>query len=778
MATNPTYPGVYIEEVPSAVRTIVGVPTSVAAFIGFSARGPTNEPVQIFSYADFERAFGGLHPDSPMSYAVSHFFLNGGAVAWIVRVANGAAVAAIELEDSFDGAGNVVLTATARGEGAWGNGVQLAVDFATSNPASLFNLSVTEMAERGGRLQAVRSETFRNLSMDSFSPSYAVDTVNAASNLITLARPGGLAFNTAGVSESGIIEAADLALLGDTARTLAISLDGGPVREFDIWDEGDGLAGGGFAADMTELASRIEARVQALAPGDLAYAGFTCGESVTGTEATLTCTAGDSGVDREHSSVTFRSASRRNAAGILSLGLANGGRETAGAAVARPAANGTLWERHDPPIDFAALDDPGALDIDLVDGAGTTLANETVALWAGAGDRPGDPNAFAAQAQAALNALPRPEFAGARVTAVDGRLVFVPGGSDGNMRFTFNSGPTTGGGATDFSANAEDNSARYLLGSGAGGAQSGAVPGSDGSPPMPADLEGSRAAKSGLYALEDVDLFNILLLPGQTDPALQAVALAYAEERRSFVILDLPGTIDTLPEATAWLAANGSLRHRNAAAYFPRILASDPLQKNRVRAFPNSGFVAGLYSRTDGSRGVWKAPAGTEASLRSARGLEYVLTDGENGVINPLGLNALRNFPAFGPIAWGARTLLGSDALASEWKYVPIRRLALFLEESLYRGTQWVVFEPNDEPLWAQIRLNVGAFMHNLFRQGAFQGASPRDAYFVKCDSTTTTQDDINLGIVNIEVGFAPLKPAEFVIIKLEQIAGQAGAGA
>jgi phage tail sheath protein FI len=144
----------------------------------------------------------------------------------------------------------------------------------------------------------------------------------------------------------------------------------------------------------------------------------------------------------------------------------------------------------------------------------------------------------------------------------------------------------------------------------------------------------------------------------------------------------------------------------------------------------------------------------------------------ENGELNPLGINCLRSMPAIGPVVWGSRTLKGDDRLASEWKYIPIRRLALYIEESLYRGTQWVVFEPNDEPLWAQIRLNVGAFMHNLFRQGAFQGSTPREAYFVKCDKETTTQNDRNLGIVNIVIGFAPLKPAEFVIIKIQQIAG------
>jgi phage tail sheath protein FI len=153
--------------------------------------------------------------------------------------------------------------------------------------------------------------------------------------------------------------------------------------------------------------------------------------------------------------------------------------------------------------------------------------------------------------------------------------------------------------------------------------------------------------------------------------------------------------------------------------------------------------------------------------------LAVPMTDGENGSLNPLGVNCLRTFPVYGAVSWGARTLRGADQMASEYKYVPVRRLALYIEESLYRGTQWVVFEPNDEPLWAQIRLNLGAFMNGLFRQGAFQGSSPREAYLVKCDRETTTQDDINRGVVNILVGFAPLKPAEFVVISIQQLAGQ-----
>ena len=217
---------------------------------------------------------------------------------------------------------------------------------------------------------------------------------------------------------------------------------------------------------------------------------------------------------------------------------------------------------------------------------------------------------------------------------------------------------------------------------------------------------------------------------------------------------------------------NGWSEKQNAAIFFPRIRLQNPLKENRLETFAPSAAMAGIFARTDANRGVWKAPAGIDATITGVRELTVKLTDGENGILNPLGVNCLRNFPVYGNVVWGSRTLEGDDRLASEWKYIPIRRLTLFLQESLYRGTQWVVFEPNDEPLWAQIRLNLGAFMNNLFRQGAFQGDTPSKAYFVKCDKETNPQNDIDRGIVNIIVGFAPLKPAEFVIIKFQQIAG------
>jgi len=303
--------------------------------------------------------------------------------------------------------------------------------------------------------------------------------------------------------------------------------------------------------------------------------------------------------------------------------------------------------------------------------------------------------------------------------------------------------------------------------------------GRDGDTPDSGDYGGDTDDKTGLFALLKADLFNILCIPpptpaGDLDEDLWADAAAFCAAHRAFLIVDPPATA-TAGDVDDWASGDGSLTGvamRNAALYFPRIRRPDPLRGGATDDFAACGAIAGTYARTDATRGVWKAPAGTEAGLAGVSALSVPLTDAENGRLNPLGINCLRSFRGVGPVVWGARTLRGSDILADEYKYVPVRRLALFLEETLFRGTQWVVFEPNDEPLWGQIRASVGAFMQDLFRRGAFQGASPRDAYFVRCDADTTTQYDIDRGIVNILVGFAPLKPAEFVIISIQQKAG------
>jgi len=289
-------------------------------------------------------------------------------------------------------------------------------------------------------------------------------------------------------------------------------------------------------------------------------------------------------------------------------------------------------------------------------------------------------------------------------------------------------------------------------------------------------------ATTGMYALDAIvpQVFNLMCLPdavqmdatdnGQRGAmvALYEEAYAYCRANFAFLLIDTPPNLSRTTLAANWSGQLGLAAGPNAALYFPRMRGSDPLDPTATADMAASGAIAGIYARTDARRGVWKAPAGTEARIGGG-GPAEPMTDRQQGPLNVAGVNVLRTFPVYGPVVWGARTMFGADSRASEWKYVPVRRLALYIESSLQRGLKWVVFEPNDEPLWSNIRLSVGAFMTRLHRQGAFQGASAREAFLVKCDSETTTQADVNLGIVNILVGFAPVRPAEFVVLRIQQ---------
>ena len=297
-----------------------------------------------------------------------------------------------------------------------------------------------------------------------------------------------------------------------------------------------------------------------------------------------------------------------------------------------------------------------------------------------------------------------------------------------------------------------------------------------------ATIIGQRQAKTGLYALEKTDHFNILCVPpdardGETPVDVYQAALKYCVERRAMLIVDAPSSWSSNPETATSDAQVAMATYPllgpdagNAALYFPRLVQQDPLNGNQLGRFAPCGAVAGVMARTDSTRGVWKAPAGLDAAIIGTHGLDVPFTDAESGVLNPLGINCLRHLRQNSVVIWGSRTLRGADLFADEYKYVPVRRTALFIEESLYRGTNWAVFETNNEALWKQIRLAVGSFMQGLFGHGAFQGSTPAQAYFIKCDAATTTQNDIDRGILNILVGFAPLKPAEFVVIKIQQM--------
>ncbi|HSQ69192.1 MAG TPA: phage tail sheath subtilisin-like domain-containing protein [Steroidobacteraceae bacterium] len=288
-----------------------------------------------------------------------------------------------------------------------------------------------------------------------------------------------------------------------------------------------------------------------------------------------------------------------------------------------------------------------------------------------------------------------------------------------------------------------------------------------------ADLVGAglQPAGRGLWLLDQADPVNILCIPPlapgvDVAPSSWDVAIGWARSRRAFVIVDAPASWTTA-SAAARSVGNYVSRDPNAAIYFPRLVVPTGLHGRRRRAFAPCGAVAGVFARTDGSRGVWKAPAGTEARLDGVAGLNVAVSGHDNGLLNRAAVNALRSFPGYGPLVWGARTLAGEDGSGSEWKYIPSRRLALHIEESLDRGLRWTVFEAGGEPLWVKIRAATTGFMQSLFLAGAFQGAAPKDAYFVRCGLDTTSQAEIARGTTNLLVGFAALKPAEFLLIRL-----------
>lgn len=301
------------------------------------------------------------------------------------------------------------------------------------------------------------------------------------------------------------------------------------------------------------------------------------------------------------------------------------------------------------------------------------------------------------------------------------------------------------------------------------------------SPPEFAQIVGDAAKGTGVHALGKSPPASVLLTPDlsamgvREHAAVAKSVIAYCEGQRIFYILDVPqgrskqGPVEYVIN---WSARSGPLQHPNVALYFPRVAMTDPSRRSSSILASASGAIAGLYARTDFQQGIWQAPAGTKATLLGIGRAEMDLSEAEMGRLHGAGINALRPFPGCGIVAWGARTFTSNGA-DSEWRYVPVRRFFMFLERSIDRGLEWAVFEPNGEPLWAQVRLSISSFLNQLFRRGAFAGASAREAYFVKCGRDTMTPNDIRAGRIVVLVGFAPLKPAEFVVLRAELRAAQ-----
>ncbi len=785
MPVTLTYPGVYIEEIESGVRTIIGVSTSVTAFVGYTTKGPVNKAIKIFNFGAFVREFGGMAKDSEISYAVQQFFLNGGTEAWIVRVAAGAAKASIIMKNGTGGTAKKTLIITAKSEGAWGNNLRLEIDNNTSNPYSTFNLTVTEYKLQGTKLLPGRSELHRNLSMDKKSSQYAVNVISTASQLIDVFRHAEIDAAYLSNLEPGWSLSGDLSMLNlpnvldDTKRFISIIVDGDGPYEVPIFTAGT------QPADLVALATNIENAVKSINPGLDRFSKFKVGRAdargnqvPTGNFLKLTSGSPNT-TEREQSSVHVFNASSNSASQTLRLGFSNGGREREAATALSPIQTGTISG------DLADLTSAKIAALNTGHEVTVTIANGTNTIGSGTFKLDSPVNSLPELAKRMQEQIRKIDPNNPALSSVTVKLIgtslHVMSDTEATDSTITLANVGAGTLATDIrinSTNADINIQKYEVGVGVDrGAQVDRSSGVDGTPPNAQLLCGSQDKKEGIYALEDANIFNLLCIPYTAEMdetsalAVLSEATSYCTKRRAFLIVDPLKEINSVEGIKSSIAK--LTRSNYAALYFPFVMVPDSLDNYRLKPLPPSGTIAGLYARTDSARGIWKAPAGIEATLANVQDLAYSLTDMENGDLNQLAVNCLRIFPIVGRVAWGARTLRGADQLTDEYKYIPVRRLALYIEESLYRGTQWVVFEPNDEPLWAQIRLNIGAFMHNLFRQGAFKGKTPQEAYFVKCDKETTTQDDINRGIVNIVVGFAPLKPAEFVVIKIQQIAGQ-----
>ncbi len=920
MPVTPTYPGVYIEEIPSGVRTITGVATSITAFMGRALRGPVNDPTIINNFGDFESLFGGQEIDYPMSYAVRDFFNNGGSQGLIVRLFNNPS------EAKAKKAGAAVLKAiqaVAKGTGATPQSLLDAANKAANEFPKVPGMTAAEVVAKTA--EAARAASAARSMADSIEDEpgktagdAVADAAEKSVGEVEVDQNGNVKEpNATAVVTAATDRATTLKTIADNIETAANGVGAGDpesnrdavIGAAQIVVDGDGVdesdksivqkivnvarintsvtpkaavtaavndfktaadlvfsAAGNEALDLVRQAAREEADGITADPGRMVADAVA--DKAEDTAHTTTDTALQAAQARATALNTIADAIQTAAEGTAAGA-------TADEVIA--AAQGVVDPLQDPdkPIVREIVDVADANKGDTRDTAITAVSTAVTAFKTAADQVVKAAEEKAKQiSQAAIKAI-LDAASDAEETAVDyapiksysAKLKINTKETNKNLELEAASPGKWGSDLKVFIDSEEIDDAvaeRYGLESGDlfnltiiegrvdrpdrrerlnnvsvadssrrldrvleeesqlvkvlldpitkepefpkddQGSLLVPIPnkevdeegnpkpyepsdeeqGDDSAPLVRDNYTGSEKDKTGLYALEKADLFNLLCIPpdtrgkdAETEKEVYSKAMEYCAQKRAFLIVDAPAAWGKVKELAAAKAKKGlgdlGLRGtdaRNAAIYFPRVIQSDPLREGQLDTFVPCGIIAGIMARTDVQRGVWKAPAGIDATLSGIEGLQVKLTDAENGLLNPIGINCLRNFRAYGNVVWGSRTLRGADQLADEYKYVPVRRFVLFLEESLYRGTQWVVFEPNDEPLWSQIRLNIGVFMNDLFRQGAFEGKSPQEAYFVKCDSETTTPSDVNRGIVNIVVGFAPLKPAEFVIIKIQQI--------
>lgn len=806
MPSTFTYPGVYVTERPSGAQAVPAAATSIAAFVGMADIGPFDVPTRVQSLASYVRTFGETS-GGEMADQVKQFFVNGGGDCYVMRIAAGERQSEIRVQSETNAN---VLRIFARDAGKAGDLIRVEVDYATATPELTFNLTAyRSVVNADGTFGRTGTETIANLSMNPLDARYVETVVNATSTLVRVEDIASAvaAADTGGVSVSGLFLNATAATALDnlstgidgTHNSFRISVAGRPPVNAVV-----DLTGLTLTNPHTKIEQAIYNAYQGIGPlpATSLVVELVPGTTVLGQILQIRSSEG---------AVLVTSAATNDLATRLMLGGANGGLEYDAYSRLRPVPSGVVarlgttsnrptvaWLDRLHAVAVAlrnhvtgltSLVDPGSSSspyagpIAIAGTATNPIAHGAVAapfLTSAIGSMElvrAALDAIGAGIEAAVNTSTPGRWTAQRQGV---RLVLRPAANlsaAASLDVEVRTGPTLDIGAASAYLNrtTSDNLAAYTLGTpAAGGQQTGDLAGLDGTKPLLTDYQ---AAFSAIES--NVEIFNLMVLPravGQSDADRKSIwgaASSFCAAQRAVLFVDPPESWTTIDLAdTGASAIKMGVDTRNSVIYWPRVVVPSATTPAGVAVDP-SGTMAGLFARTDTRFGTWKAPAGLEATLTGVLGVEVPMSDAENGRINPKALNAIRVFPS-GITSWGARTMVGADDTGNvDDKYVNVRRTMLFIENSLYRGLRFAVFRSNAEPLWASIRLAAGAFMNGLMLQGAFASSTKSEAYYVLCDSTTTTPDDINLGIVNVLVGFAPNKPAEFVHLVVTQLAGQ-----
>jgi hypothetical protein len=715
----------------------------VAAFIGRASRGPLNTAVTCLGLADYERRFGALAADSAMSYQANGFFNNGGAQAEVVRLYRMPSVAIKATLAPSPVGGTYVLTLASLGSGPTVQVTTTVPDKPT--PESIYNALALQL-----QTEPVLAGHVTNVSTSgalSFDLSYPCSVSGGGPDTWTFQLNGGTAAPSVSTG-SGTAAISFTSGLTFTLQDLPPQQPQKPLATSELTLTPPG--GAPVRVRVTAPPGGLSANLVALA----LYKGIL---QSTAARALVVPTNPDPSGDPAKATSTLALAYAAPVNVTLTQTAPTGTIPIVGTPLPAPpglsfalsAANPGDWGNGI----FAAIDTAG-INQAVADKYGlksADLFNLTV-LCGGVSERF---TAVTLAQKAGANRLDRVLRNGSNLVAL----------TDDSLLGT--SSPPPG-----------------AWGQGTGGLTSASL--------QDMDYLGDPNLKTGLYAFNQKPYgFNILCIPpddttdalgGDVPTDVYQQAAQICVENNAMLIIDPPkswstsvsqGNIESL--SLDDLGSYTDAQARASAVYFPRVVIADPLRNGLPRTVVPSGFLAAVWASVDAASGVWKAPAGMDAPIGGILQLQTKLNDEQNGVLNPLGINALRFFSGAGSVVWGARTLRGADQLGDPYKYIPVQRLLDYIETSLLEDTRWAVFQPNGAALWAALQTQITVFMNGLFAQGAFAGTSAGQAYFVKCDATTTSAADAAAGMVNVQVGFAPLYPAEFVVITISQLTASSG---